>query len=73
MPLGAGLMSQREITYGVRGILGTVDSDNPLEKVVLRDQINLHVFRRLQLEVRKLLDCCEHGRQSWLGEQTLPW
>lgn len=35
MPLGAGLMSQSEITYGVRGILGTVDSDNPLEKVVL--------------------------------------
>lgn len=55
-------------TYGVGGVLGAVDGDDPFEQVVLRDQVDLHIFRRLRLEVRKLLDCCVNTvDESWLG------
>ena len=57
------MSSQTAITYGVRAILGAVDGNHPFEEVGLRDKLNLHIFRRLQLEVRELLDCREHRIQ----------
>lgn len=66
LSLGAG---KGATTYGVGGVLGAVDSDDPFEQVVLRDQIDLHIFRRLRLEVRKLLDCCVNtADKSWPRE-----
>ena len=48
-----------KITHSVRCILGSGDGDDPLEQVGFRDQINFHIFWRLLLELRELLDCCE--------------
>lgn len=61
MQLHVCLLSLEAVAYSIRAVFGAVDGDNPLVKVGFRGKVNFHVFRRLRLQVRKLLDLGEHG------------
>lgn len=41
--------------YSIRAFLGTVDSNEPLLDIILRDEADLHIVRRAFAELRKLL------------------